>query len=382
MSAAPTIQSTSKPSIQKYGEILLRGGFDQVPHSVQAYLNTLGLCQSAKLLIFALLSYLREFSQEVFPSVKTLADRIERKERRVRQLTAQLVEIGLVEKIERFGEHGQLSNGYSLVPIFRKVAAWKDSQVAEQLAQEEAERDMPFVPADQIDEAAIALEEEYGQGEPKPRTERHHAQRLRTRWEKMSGDGHEWDCFADMVIEASNRTDERRKKPTTTRQAFTKLIPYFFSSLDHLISKAGPSPARPKPKMAASTAGALPESARRETQSEEGTTGVQTMAQRRRQRVQAEANGQRRVRASAKIEQRIKDLAQEFHDSAIKSSIQRAANLMADVQIDETRMLDLIQQAREVAQKHQVQKRNQGQINRMPYFFSVLEQKIMQNMEN
>lgn len=354
-------QRTSTPSLEKYGAIVLQDGFTQWPQAVESYLNTLNICPSAKLLVIILLSYLREFEQEVFPSVRTLAKRLDLGERQTRNLTRLLAHKGLIVKIERYGERGQTTNGYSLAPLLTKVAAWKDATVADQLAQAEAERDLPFVPADLLDEAAIVIEEEYGEIKPEqPRAEREHADRLRARWEKLERAGAEWSVFAEAIAEAAERAGARREMPTLTGRAFTKLVPYFFSSLDYLLSRVQAKHAPIAPSAAVNNA---------------ATASVQTTTT-----TATPATAERKERAPIPqlLARRITDLCNQFHDSAIKSSVQRAANLMQSAHINLDQMLESVQKAREIANQRQVKKRDRhGQFNRMPYFFSVLESMLI-----
>jgi hypothetical protein len=48
---------------------------------------------------------------------------------------------------------------------------------------------------------------------------------------------------------------------------------------------------------------------------------------------------------------------------------------MTKAQLSEQQMLDLIQEAREETNQRQIQKRNGKYINRMPYFFKLLQAK-------
>jgi adenosine deaminase len=84
---------------------------------------------------------------------------------------------------------------------------------------------------------------------------------------------------------------------------------------------------------------------------------------------------QPRIKASKALASTIDALARQFHDASIRSSIQRAANIMTNAQLTEQQMLDLIQEAREETNQCQVQKRNGKHINRMPYFFKLLQVK-------
>jgi hypothetical protein len=345
-------QHTPAPSVQKYGQVILQKGFDQVPHSVQNYIGQLDISQSAKLLLLALLSYLRSYDQEVFPAARTLASKIGRSIRQVFYLLGELKTQGLIAIYERVrADGGRDTNGYSLMPLFEKVAAQEDPQIADELAQVEAEAGQPFQPEDMIDEAAIALEEEYGQAEP--RTERETARRIRSRWEKMSACGHTWEAFSDLVIEAGQITEARKEAPTRSKGRFTRLVPFFFSSLDRLIAAAK----KPEPTRAA--ASIAPTTRTQSARTEHG-----------------------RRKASAAIAQKINDISESFHDSSAKASVQQAANIMAANHMDEQTMLDLIQQAREAAQQHQIKRRNGRNFNRMPYFFQVLRDKIAQLSAN
>lgn len=371
-----TVQRAPAPSTTKYGEILLRKGFDQTPRSLQEYVTQLDISSSAKLLIFALLSYVREYGQEVFPAVKTLASKIGRSVRQIFYLLRELKERGLIAIFERVREDGgRDTNGYSLVPLFEKVAGQEDEQIERELAQVEEESSEPFTTADCIDEAAIALCEEYGEQQPaQPRAERETARRLRQRWEKMSAAGAEWDYFANLVMAASERTDQRKKIPTRSKKSFTRLLPYFFSSLDRLIAQAAaPAPARAAASCAPTT---RPQSARTEKPNREARADNAVPTESRQNNISAEGK-KPRPRASAAIEQTIDKIGRQFHDENIKSSVQQAANLQAANNLDEQTMLELIQQARMVTQQYQMTKRDShGQFNRMPYFFSVLRGKI------
>lgn len=326
-------QRPPAPSREKYGAILTADGFAQHPRAVEDYLNSLGLCPSAILLVIILSSYRWRPGQEIFPSVRTLAARLNVSPRRVNQLTAQLCELGLLVKTERFAERSQVANSYDLEPLYRKAAAWKCPEIAAALAEQEAAADAPFEPGSEIEEAAQIISEEFG--EPAPRKIRYNAERLERRWEQRPDIT--WDAFTTLVEQAAEQTEQRSKEPTRSGKPFTKLVAYFFSALDYWLSKV--------PKQT--------------TQPQQPKNNQQ-------------AARPAKASAPAALKRRIEATALTFRDKAVKSSVQRAANLMHKAQISVERMCDLVDEARATTSKAV------GVKARMPYFFSILEQNIRQ----
>jgi hypothetical protein len=363
IATAPKEQLPVSPSIQKYGSIVAEDGFTQLPRSVEDYLNSLDLCSTAILLIFILSSYRWTAEQEFFPSVKTLAKRCKVSTRRINQLTALLCELGLMVKTERFAGRSQLSNYYDIEPLFQRVAAWKSAEVAAVLAEEEVQADEPFQPANVLEEAAQIISEEFG--EPDPRQIRYNAKRMGRRYDQNPTI--EWTHFYDIIKKATKQTEERREEPTRTGREFTALIPYFFSALDWHISRVQSAtvPAiPPKPQTTTQT----PAHQGKGPQQTAKKSGI--LAERAAARKAAEAAGRAKVRAPQTLQIRIEAAALTFRDKQVKSSVQRAANLMADAHLDELTMCQLVADAREATSQASNVKA------RMPYFFSILEEKI------
>ena len=380
MIAVAVEQRPHKPSVQKYGTILAEGGFTQFPRPVEDYLNTLNLCSTAILLLIILSSYRWAAEQEFYPSVKTLAERCGVSQRRINQLTKQLAEIGLIVKCERFAGRSQLSNYYDIEPLFQRAAAWKDARLVATLAEEESQADAPFEPRDVLEEAAQIVSEQFGESEP--RQIRYNILRLDRRWNSWNSAGLEWNTFVDIVDKAREQTEERRKEPTRTGKAFTKLVAYFFSALDYWLSRQKPE-ASPQPTTQPQGA-QNKEPKGNNQQSAQQAKGPQQprksglLAERAAARRAAEAAGRARVKAPETLALHIRAAAATFNDDQERSSVQRAANMMADARLEEQTMLDLVAEARSAAsQCTQIKKRNKhGKINRMPYFFQVLEQLV------
>lgn len=368
------------PSVTKHGTIVNEDGFTQIPRSLEDYLHSLDLCSTAILLVFILLSYRWEAEQESYPSVRTLAARCGVTTRRINQLTSQLCAAGLLIKTERFSDRSQISNYYDLEPLFNKVAAWKNTEIAVALAEEETQADLPFQPQDVLEQAAQIVSEEFG--EPTPRQQRYNARRLRRRWEQHIL---EWETFADIIERAVQQTETRAAEPTRAGQAFTKLIPYFFSAMDYRLSKMQPVPqvtTRPQAAQKQSSQVERPTEPQSQGQGEalldKGQQPRKTglLAERARERKEDEAQGRRKVRAPETLKVRIEAAALTFRDKAVKSSVQRAANLMDDARLDEQTMVDLVADARAAASKATNVK------NRMPYFFSILEERVSKFVED
>jgi len=376
---APVIQ----PSVEKYGTIILQSGFTQHPRSVEDFLNTQPLCAMEKSLVLALEFFRREAGQEVYPSVRTLAERCTCSERRVRQMTAKLTGLGLLRKLPRFAERSQVANTYSLEPLYEKVAAWLDPQIASALEEQEAELDQPFEPRDIIDESAQIIVEEFGESEPAE--VRQCAQRLRLRWDKVAQLG-DWEMFSDLVQRAAEQTEVRKNELTRSGLTFAQLVPYFFSALDYAIIclrnraqyQANPRPRETREQRAerspeASQVQEMTSVQQAEVQAEEKPG----MAELRRRQAERKASESRvRIRASRELQLRVEAIALTFHDEQVKSSVQRAANLLADARVSEATFFSLLQTARDSASQRQVHKKNGQSFNRIPYFFTLLEEEV------
>ena len=148
---------TPQPSVEKYGEIILQRGFTQHTQAVAEYLIHVGLNPREILFIQTLESYRWEPRQEVFPSARTISEKIGVGKRQTRNISQKLTDLGLILKMERFTERAQTTNGYSLEPLYNKVAAWLNPQVAKALAEAEAKAQEAFQPVDVIDQTAQVL---------------------------------------------------------------------------------------------------------------------------------------------------------------------------------------------------------------------------------
>jgi hypothetical protein len=372
---APVIQS----SVEKYGTIILQSGFTQHPRSVADYLSTLPLCSTERELILALESFRREPGQEVYPSVRTLAERCQCTERRIQQMTAKLTRLGLIKKIGRYTERSQTTNAYNLDPLYEKVAAWLDPQIAIALEAQEAEQDQSFVPLDILDESALIIAEEFG--EPEPAAVRQCASRLRSRWEKVAQAG-EWEMFTGLVQQAVEQTEIRKAEPTSSGRTFAHLVAYFFSALDYAISRVPKAGTQPFTQTPAQRRASEPASAaeRPRQQTAEDRPGMAELRSRQAERRAAELKGRVKIRASKELQLHIEATALTFHDEQVKSSVQRAANLLADARVSETTFLTLMQTARDITSQRQITKKNGKTFNRMPYFFTILEEEVRKIM--
>ena len=194
--------------------------------------------------------------------------------------------------------------------------------------------------------------------------------------------------FASIVEQSVRQTEERHREPTKTGRVFEKLIPYFFSALDYRLSCEQPAPPplqpapSPEPIHRTYQPGHAPHHRAAQPAKPAQTTDI--LAQRATARRAAEAAGRTKVRAPETLALHIKAAALTFNDDQEKSSVQRAANLMADAGLDEQTMLDLVAQARAAAsQSHKITKKNRhGKINRMPYFFTILRAKILEELDH
>ena len=74
--------------------------------------------------------------------------------------------------------------------------------------------------------------------------------------------------------------------------------------------------------------------------------------------------------APAALKCRIESAALTFRDKAVKSSVRRAVNMMHKAQISIEQMCELVDEARAATSKAVNVK------NRMPYFFTILEQNV------
>ncbi|HEY0754290.1 MAG TPA: helix-turn-helix domain-containing protein [Ktedonobacteraceae bacterium] len=224
--------STPPPSVRNYGSIVIADGFTQHPRSVEDYLNTLDLCATEKQMILILESYRHQTEQECFPAVGTLSQRCQLGKRRVNQVTAHLSDLGLLIKRARFAAKRQLSNYYDLEPLYEKVAAWKDAEVARELAQQKARAAEPFVPMDAVEQAAQAVSEEFG--EPETSQILYNARRITRRFSQHPQLN--WQSFFTLMTWAEHETAQRSKQLTNTNKTFQNLVSYFFSALDYRLA--------------------------------------------------------------------------------------------------------------------------------------------------
>lgn len=365
-------------------------GFTQHPRSVQEYLVHLKLTPREILFVQALESYRWENNQEVFPSVGTIAKKIGVGERQTRNISKHLVELGIITKIERFAERAQLSNGYDLTPLYKRVAAWLNPEVALALAEEEAKMGEPFQPTDTLEEMAVAICEDCF--ETQPAKQREAAKRLAKRWTNVVASSLDkeqgWSTFLDLIKEAGEYTEERFVTPTKKGHPFLPLLAYFFSALDYLLTRLQPSTPAPAPSISSQAVQNEQPDQERSGQgptppAEPGANGQNRkksgiLAERAAARKAAEAKGKPKVQATPTLVTHISAASLTFNDQQPKSSIRRAANLMEDARMDEETMLRLIADARaKTSQCTQVRSRTKkGEVNRMSYFFGVLEQSI------
>ncbi|HEY0754093.1 MAG TPA: helix-turn-helix domain-containing protein [Ktedonobacteraceae bacterium] len=386
------------PSVSAYGSIVIADGFTQHPRSVEDYLNTLDLCPSEKNMLLVLESHRRQADQECFPSVCTLAKRCCLSCRRVHQITAHLSELGLIVKRARFAAKRQLSNYYDLEPLYEKVAAWKDAEVAQELARQQARTAEPFVPIGPVEEVAQAVSEEFG--EPATSQILYNARRISRRLQQHSSDLN-WHSFLRVMVWAERETAQRSKQPTNTNKTFQHLVSYFFSALDYQLAcqrtERGndtnsyvPLPEQEQFSSLGAdwetddTLFAPTEQTRQEesvqwedelkvppTRWNEAPTEPEQLLPPPQAQTQAyQRRPESKVPAPGRLKCCIEAAALTFRDHQTKSSIRRATNLMARAGLAETTMCQLVADARAITSQ------SVNVRHRMPYFFSVLEELV------
>lgn len=126
-----------RSSERKWGKRVMDLGFCIIPSLLLRGQRRLGLNASQLAVLMHLADYWWDADRRPWPSKKTIGDRMNVKGRRVQQIIAELEAAGLVNRVTRKSNRGQLSNEYDLSGLVLKLQGLEpEFRKAEEIAKE------------------------------------------------------------------------------------------------------------------------------------------------------------------------------------------------------------------------------------------------------
>ena len=132
--------ASRKRATEKWGEPVMKLGFCILPSLIFRAQQRLGLNPTQLAVLLQLADFWWDADRKPFPKKAALAERLGLSERQVQRYVAELEQAGLVQRIERMGRRGKISNEYDLDGLVRRLKALEPdfTQVAEEARQQRA----------------------------------------------------------------------------------------------------------------------------------------------------------------------------------------------------------------------------------------------------
>lgn len=121
---APLQESVQRRLIAKFGEELLRDGFDTMPKRIKRGCRQVNMTPTEYFLMDIIWSYWYEADSLPWPGVETLARMMAKSVRQVQRYLKRMVEKGFLVVIPQYNTHAvQVANQYDFSPLFEKILA-------------------------------------------------------------------------------------------------------------------------------------------------------------------------------------------------------------------------------------------------------------------
>jgi predicted transcriptional regulator len=129
----------------KWGEPVMKLGFCILPSLLFRAQQRLGLNPTQLVVLLQLADFWWDADRKPFPKKKALAERLGLSERQVQRYIADLEQAGLVQRIERMGRRGKISNEYDLTGLVNRLKAIEPdfTKIAEEAKQQREAAAMP-----------------------------------------------------------------------------------------------------------------------------------------------------------------------------------------------------------------------------------------------
>lgn len=112
-----------KRANDKWGEPVMKLGFCILPSLLFRAQQRLGLNPTQLVVLLQLADFWWDADRKPFPKKKALADRLGLSERQVQRYIADLEQAGFVQRIQRLGRRGKISNEYDLTGLVDRLKA-------------------------------------------------------------------------------------------------------------------------------------------------------------------------------------------------------------------------------------------------------------------
>lgn len=118
------LERTPKELLGKWGVAALINGWTNIPNTLLEQQSKLDLTNSEMMLLIHIISFSHKAESPAFPSVSTLATRLNQHTRTVQRTIGRLVEKGIINKKVRSKHANDLgmTNIYTLEPLKRKLS--------------------------------------------------------------------------------------------------------------------------------------------------------------------------------------------------------------------------------------------------------------------
>ena len=122
MASAPLSESVQCLLIAKFGEELLREGFDAMPKRIKRNCHKANMTPTEYFLMDIIWSYWYEADHLPWPSVETIARTMGKGTRQVQRYLKRMTEKGFLCVVPRYNTHAvQTANHYDFSPLFEKI---------------------------------------------------------------------------------------------------------------------------------------------------------------------------------------------------------------------------------------------------------------------
>ena len=122
MASAPLSESVQRRLIAKFGEELLREGFDAMPKRIKRNCRQANMTPTEYFLMDIIWSYWYEADHLPWPSVETIARTMGKGTRQVQRYLKRMTEKGFLCVVPRYNTHAvQITNHYDFSPLFEKI---------------------------------------------------------------------------------------------------------------------------------------------------------------------------------------------------------------------------------------------------------------------
>ncbi len=134
--STPLSESVQHRLVAKFGEELLREGFDAMPKRIKRNCRQANMTPTEYFLMDVIWSYWYEADHLPWPSVETIARTMGKSTRQVQRYLKRMAEKGFLSVVPRYNTHAvQIANHYDFSPLFEKILTLDTSPLPSQNAE-------------------------------------------------------------------------------------------------------------------------------------------------------------------------------------------------------------------------------------------------------